>query len=200
MRIGWWWVLGAMACGGNGQTPELDPPPLGDDDDDDDDDVSGGTGLPSVFDLARDDSNYCESQPLYNPDVPTGSMHWFGEMSYDSAGVVSGYEMVEVYPNPTWKDSDGIENCIIVWQVAGEVDAPQVGGTDIGLAVTLTLDRVETTCIPNPFEEPELADTHYNVALTGESTRWFFDSGTEFAAGYGDSDYLSWFFDDCKLF
>jgi hypothetical protein len=201
----WWWsiALGMVACSGDDGTDGSNTQLQDDDDDDDvgddDDDVPGGTGLPDVYDLMRDDPNYCESQPAYEPSVPTSSSHWFSELSYDANGVVSGYELVEMYPNERFRES-GITDCVIVWEVSGEVDEPVVGGTDIGLAVSLVLDLVETTCEPNPFEEETNLTTHYNVALTGESTRWFFDSGTEFAAGYGDEDYLSWFYDDCKLF
>ncbi len=194
----WWWsiALGMVACSGDGGTDGTGTP-LQDDDVGDDNDA--GAGLPDVYELARDDTNYCESQPAYEPTVPTSSNHWFSELEYDADGVVSGYELVEMYPNARFEES-GIVDCVVVWEVTGQVDDAVVGGTDIGLAVNLVIDVVETTCDPNPFEEETNLMSHYNVALTGEATRWYFDSGTEFAAGYGDDDYLSWFFDDCKLF
>ena len=208
MRFWWWFaVLGMAGCsgsstGGGGSTPlqDDDDDVVGDDDDDDDGRWPGSTGLPEIFDLMRDDAHYCESQPAYDPSIPTSSSHWFGEYSYDADGVVTGYEMAMLYANDKLAEQwGGTTDCVVVWEADGEVDEALVGGTDIGFTVNLVIDVVQTTCDPNPFEE-DVGTVHYNVALTGENTRWYFDSGTEFAAGYGDDDYLSWFYDDCKLF
>jgi hypothetical protein len=205
MRAWWWFALfGMVGCSGDGSgdgTTQLqdDDDDVGDDDDDDGP-WPGGTGLPSVFDLMRDDAHYCESQAAYNPSVPTSSTHWFGEYHYDANGVVTGYEIAMLYANEKLaSDWGGVTDCVVVWEAEGEVDEAVVGGTDLGLAVNLVIDVVQTTCDPNPFED-DVGAVHYNVAITGESSIWYFDSQTEFAAGYGDDDYASWFYDSCQLF
>lgn len=203
--LSWLAVVGLVACSGGSDGEGTDVSVVdGDDDDDvggDDDDFPGATGLPDVFELARDDTNYCESQPAYEPSVPTTSNHWFGEYSYDANGDVSGYEIVYMYPNETFRQNTGMTDCVVVWEAEGVVDDTVVGGTDIGMTVTLVTDVVQTTCDPNPFEDETNVSVHYNVSLVGETTAWYFDGGSEsWATGYGDEDYLSWFFDDCKLF
>ena len=200
----WWmWILVfGGACSGDGKDGVTDSV-VGDDDDDDDDDPCAPTqanDLADVYALQRDDENFCESASEYRPSVPTASTHWFSELTLDACGVVYGYEAAYIYPNPIFEENTGIEPCVVYWDVIGEIDDAAVGGTDVGLAVDLELNLVETTCVPNPFEEYVSQSTHYNVAYTGDTTRWFFDSGTEFAAGYGNDSHVSYFFDECKLF
>jgi hypothetical protein len=207
---GWMWLLlpTLAACSGGGGKDDTDATSVGDDDDntgDDDDDVDpcapeGENNLPDVYALQRPETNYCEDATFYDPTVPTASAHWFSELTVDACGMVSGYEAVYLYPNPKLMSDSGMQNCVVEWIVTGEVDDAAVGGTDIGLAVDIVLDVVSTTCVPNPFEEETNLQEHYNVAIDGTASRWFFDSATEFADGYGDGTYLSYFFDDCKLF
>jgi hypothetical protein len=199
MRLGLTWMLAVVAaCSGDGGSGP------GDDDDD--------TGAPltecspkarndldDIYALQRDD-RFCEDAQYYNPAVPTATLHWFSELTIDGCGAVTGYETALFFPNQTLSDGSGVADCEIVWLVSGTVDEAAIGGADYGLNVELTLDVVQTTCDPNPFEDIITATVHYNVSVDEGVSRFFFDSGTEFAQGYGNEAHLSWFFDECKLF
>lgn len=208
------WMFGLcmalVACSGDkGSDGSVDDTGvIGDDDDDtvgdDDDDTTTEctvlveNDLTDPLTLMRDDDHYCESQPLYNPDVNTASAHWYGEMTIDDCGVVTGREVVLLFPNPQW-ESNGAADCMAVWDVSGVVDEPQ-GGADYGLSVTLTRNYADSDCPEDPYESPEIDSTHYNVHLDAGTARFYFDGSTEpFAEGFGNESHFNWFFDSCPL-
>ena len=202
-RTAWWLLALAIGCGG-----DKDGSATGDDDDTagDDDDTEPTpcsplepNDLPAVDTLQQSDDRFCEDAPLYDPDVPTASIQWFSEITIDGCGALSGYEEARIFPNATF-EGQGVAECRVVWAITGVADDPLLGGTDVGLAIAAQLDVVETDCDPNPFEDFVAYDEHYNVSVAGGTTRWFFDSGTEFAAGFGNGSHLSFHYDECKLF
>lgn len=155
--------------------------------------------LPDPLSLMRDDEHYCEGQPLYNPDIPTASAHWYGEMTIDDCGIVTGQEVGLLFPNPKWEDAGAVD-CMVVWDVDGVLDAP-TGGADLGMTVTLTRNFADSDCPEDPYDEPQVAEEHYNIHLDGDTARFYFDGGTEpFAEGWGNESHLNWFFDSCPLF
>jgi len=180
---------------------------VGDDDDDDttpyshfECEVLVANDLPDVYGLQARDDEYCESQPLYDPNIPTASVHWFSELTIDDCGNVEGTEVGVMYFNDAANDDLGAEDCMVWWIVEGVVDAGQ-GGADFGLDVVLERDLGETDCPFDPYLSKDfVGPAHYNVHVDGNTARFFFDGDTEpFAEGYANDSHFSWFFDSCPL-
>jgi len=177
----------------------------GDDDDDDDDgytslecEVLEDNDLPDVLNLMRDDEHYCESQPKYNPAIPTASAHWYGEMTIDDCGNVVGTENALLFPNDTWS-GQGAADCIAVWEVEGVVDAG-LNGADYGLDISLVRNYDASDCPEDPFDDDFDGTVHYNVFIDGDTARFYYDGGDEaWAEGYANGSHVSWFFDSCLL-
>jgi hypothetical protein len=161
-----------LACGG-GDADKPGTSTSGDDDDDNGCAVTDPDTLPDLtLELAGID-HQCEDQPQYNPDVPTATIWYVGDLEIDDCGDITGTEIAYLYPNPRWEELDGFA-CVVTWNLTGSVgDAFNVG--NYGLQLEASVDPFNSTC---PEDDNELTfysgfefmNLNYDVVESGDGT------------------------------
>ncbi|MFT4621926.1 MAG: hypothetical protein ACI8PZ_000578 [Myxococcota bacterium] len=145
--------------------------------------------LPDLSGPTSDPVAACSEGPVW--DALPGHASWYsGDYAVDACGVASGSETWHVIANDPWIAAGG-GDCVVVWQVEGEVDDGAALSTGTAeWAVTLTTDATLTTCTPE-MAGPDSADTTYRVTLGGDAS-FAFPSGTVFGTGAWNPNHAAW--------
>lgn len=161
------------------------------------DDPIENTGLPSLLDNM--DTEYCnniEVAGVQGSDIAGATSYFWG--TYVRAdeelgeGMWLGREQWILHPTDSWDATDG-RSCFVTWEMVAEELEPQGCPTcDLGLSVSAQINRISTDCPDGLWEEEQSWDESYDIAIDGETTRFFYHTtGNEFGLGYAENSALS---------
>lgn len=119
---------------------------------------------------------------------------YVGELTWDDAGAVGGYEADVLFANQAWKDTvPDAGDCQIVWTITGTKEdgpAPYTYTVNLHAAV----NQGASDCIPGLTNAATAWDGGYHVSVNGngDATVYFGVSGNLFATGIGDASGVSY--------
>lgn len=131
--------------------------------------------------------------------IPGARGYFWGEYSIEG-GKVTGVERWYLFGNPTWKEKANVENCVIEWNVTGDVAAKGACGdcnaSFKGLGI---VNQSATTCPEGLWKKENNANYGYDIKRNADGTAtWYFSkSGKRLADGYHSSNKLN-FVSDAK--
>jgi hypothetical protein len=160
-----------------------------------DDDTSSLNNIPSgtLTDLSQGLSRNSDCWGSYTSDgdpycVPGATGYFYGTFELTGTSVgdqATGTEKWILFSNDTWAGNTGGGDCEVVWTVVGNVTAPtSCSNCQIGLALTASINRGETTCPQGVWAGEETMQEAYDVYWGPTGSNWYFSgSGTQFAVG-----------------
>jgi hypothetical protein len=141
-------------------------------------------------------------------DVAGATSYFAGQYTISDEGQVRGWEWWILFPNDTWSEASGAQDCQIAWAVSGNVVDPGPGcpACDFGIQATARMDMSITDCIDEFTnyirQDADTEDLYYDVNTLGShDATFYYASGNELANGPVDGDKYTWVTDSaCKWF